>query len=112
MQIKPAVLLAVLSASAASAIKLALFDGKNCNGNWVGDHNVYEHGHRYSLPMKAWSAYVSDNPNSDVIRLFEGKGCFTANLPSPGDAIDNVTGGCLRGKLWDETIYTMPGEPY
>ncbi|KAF8886973.1 hypothetical protein BD779DRAFT_544194 [Infundibulicybe gibba] len=103
MQIIFAVLLAVLSASVASAIHLVFFDRENCEGRIVDKHNVYEHCHRYNIPSGVQSAFVSDNQNLDLVHIFNNAACKKDELEEGREELrpkvtstDSVAKNCTR----------------
>ncbi|KAF8874300.1 hypothetical protein BD779DRAFT_259373 [Infundibulicybe gibba] len=98
--IKSAVLLAVLSASAASAIKVVFYGGSDCRRGRVGQRTDHKRNHSYPMPQGVLSVSVSENPKNDTIRVFSAGRCWSgADIPEPRFAIDTTTRDCAYTKL-------------
>ncbi|KAF8868388.1 hypothetical protein BD779DRAFT_1808273 [Infundibulicybe gibba] len=107
MQIKSAVLLAVLSASAASAIKMEFYTGAHCQGAKVGDdHIVFEHSHKYDIPWGVRWMRVSDNFNQDYIWAYN-EGACKDSTPEPPQAIAKIFSGCMDAGGVELRCYTI-----
>ncbi|KAF8874301.1 hypothetical protein BD779DRAFT_1476601 [Infundibulicybe gibba] len=105
MKIKPAVLLAVLSASTASAIRVVVRDRKNCGGNVVRNHSVFEHDYIYRTPWNSQSVFVSENLNNDTISVFDEGSCNGTSKPNPESALITIThDGCAPGVPMDTAL--------
>ncbi|KAF8874302.1 hypothetical protein BD779DRAFT_1567174 [Infundibulicybe gibba] len=88
MQIKHAVLLAILSASTASAVNVVLYRGNNCNGTIAGEHNVYDHSCKHDVPGGVQSVFASQNWNYDPIHVSRGDKCQGNGKPDINGAFD------------------------
>ncbi|KAF8868387.1 hypothetical protein BD779DRAFT_1684020 [Infundibulicybe gibba] len=101
MQINFAVLLAVLSASAASAVKITFYAGDKCHGAKLGDHEVHEVNHKYDVPANVQSLWITDNGMSRRVRAYDQGHC-QGSVPH-GVNRSRRFNGCLR-KAPDETL--------